>query len=410
MDHDKKLAFIHKMTKMGLDSIPHYAIGGPTHVGGFLGIGGTDIQQSTDSGQINQAYGQAQNALNQSGQVASQLEGQTPQAIQAQAALSQQLQAMTQGKGPNPALNQLNQATGANVANQAALMAGQRGAAANPALIARQAAQQGAATQQQAAGQAATQMAQQQIAAQQNLAGLSANQVNQAGQAATSQNQAAQNEQGQLLGANANFNNASIGAVGQGNQLATNIIGGLAKGASAAAGGMAKGGPVKMADGGSFVGQYLAAPAVSAVPAVGAQTDLASAIPDLKKKDKAGIADAQKTSDQAIGISDNLQMPKFGSSLMAKGGSVNAVLSPDEVYLSPDKVQAVLKGADPMKVGQRVPGKAKVKDDSLKNDTVPAELEEGGVVIPRHITRHKMAPERAAAFVHRVAAKKGLHR
>lgn len=61
-----------------------------------------------------------------------------------------------QGPGPDIAGAQLAQATGQNIASQAALMAGQRGAAANPALLARQAAMQGGALQQQAAGQAQT--------------------------------------------------------------------------------------------------------------------------------------------------------------------------------------------------------------------------------------------------------------
>lgn len=85
---------------------------------------------------------------------------------------------IAQGRGPNPAQAMLNQQTGANVANQAALMAGQRGAGANIGLMARQAAQQGAATQQQAVGQGATMQANQQLGA---LSGLTAQQQAQAG-------------------------------------------------------------------------------------------------------------------------------------------------------------------------------------------------------------------------------------
>ncbi len=84
---------------------------------------------------------------------------------------AQQYQDIANGTGANPAQAMLNQSTGQNVANQAALMAGQRGAGANVGLMARQAAQQGAATQQQAAGQAASMQAQQQIAGLQGLAG-----------------------------------------------------------------------------------------------------------------------------------------------------------------------------------------------------------------------------------------------
>lgn len=85
-----------------------------------------------------------------------------------------QYQGIANGTGPNPAQAALNQSTGQNVANQAALMAGQRGAGTNVGLLARQAAQQGANTQQQAVGQAATLQANQQIAGLQGLAGMQA--------------------------------------------------------------------------------------------------------------------------------------------------------------------------------------------------------------------------------------------
>src|SRR5882672_3276711 len=100
--------------------------------------------------------------------------------------LANQLGRQAQGQGPNPALNQLSMTTGQNIANQAALMAGQRGVGNNPGLAARNIANQGAAIQQQATGQAALQRAQQQLAAQQQLqaqqgqmAGLASQQVGQ---------------------------------------------------------------------------------------------------------------------------------------------------------------------------------------------------------------------------------------
>lgn len=90
-----------------------------------------------------------------------------------------------------------------------------------------------------------------------------------------------------------------------------------------------------------------------------------------------------------------------------KGKSVPAMVSPGEVYLTPDQVKQVVEsGANPMSIGKHIKGKAKVKNDSLKNDTVPTTLEEGGMVIPRHITTHKMAPEKAELFVHRSLAKR----
>lgn len=90
---------------------------------------------------------------------------------------------------------------------------------------------------------------------------------------------------------------------------------------------------------------------------------------------------------------------------MAK--KVPAMVSPGEVYLSPEQVKKVVhEGANPMKIGMKFKGKAKVKGDSLKNDDIPIDLDEGGVVIPRHITQHKMAPEKAELFVHRAIARK----
>lgn len=127
--------------------------------------------------------GNQSQALASQQQLAQALAGQNGVANQSsvfnqQQALASQLQGVANGTGPNPAQAQLAQATGANVANQAALAAGQRGASQNVGLIARQAANQGAAIQQQAAGQAATLGAQQQIAGMQALQGQQAQLAN----------------------------------------------------------------------------------------------------------------------------------------------------------------------------------------------------------------------------------------
>lgn len=119
-------------------------------------------QQAALNNQLNASNG----AQNLNGALASQ------QALaQQQQGTLQQYQNLANGVGPNPAQAALNQNTAQNVANQSALMAGQRGASANPGLIARQAAQQGAATQQQAVGQGATLQAQQQLAGLSGLTG-----------------------------------------------------------------------------------------------------------------------------------------------------------------------------------------------------------------------------------------------
>ena len=144
-------------------------------------------------------------------------------------------------------------------------MAGQRGAGANAGLIARQAAQQGASTQQQAAGQAATLAAQQQIAARQQLAAQQAQMIGQQAQATGAYTGATQGEQQNILNAINAQNQASVSSQASVNaanaQLANTglqgtqalIGGGLnAAGAGSAAAAGAEGGTVGYVDGGGI--------------------------------------------------------------------------------------------------------------------------------------------------------------
>jgi hypothetical protein len=131
--------------------------------------------------------------------------------IQNQADVYNRLTQVAEGNGPNPALAQLNNATGQNVSNQAALMAGQRGAATNVGLIARQNALQGAQIQQQAAGQGAALQANQQMNAIGQMGGLASQQVGQQAGAVNSYNQFAQGEQANILNSIAAQNNAAVG-------------------------------------------------------------------------------------------------------------------------------------------------------------------------------------------------------
>jgi hypothetical protein len=94
--------------------------------------------------------------------------------------------------------------------------------------------------------------------------------------------------------------------------------------------------------------------------------------------------------------------------LLNKGGKVQAMVSPGEVYLSPEKVDRVIRnGEDPVKVGEKFKGKAKVKGDSLKNDILPKTLETGGVVIDRE---HMDTAEKRKKFVQKTVAKKRAQR
>lgn len=214
--------------------------------------GAGNIAQAATPGQAQEQYQQAQEALKQQQAFAQALQSQGTQGMAAQTNLGQQLSAQAQGLGPNPAQAMLAQQTAANTANQAALMAGQRGSSQNAGLLARQAAQQGAATQQQAVGQAATMQAQQQLAAQQALQNLSATQIGQQAGATQAYTGATQAEQQNILNAIAQQNAATVGMQSNINQanaaiqgvtagLQGQLFGGLLQGAAA---GMADGGEV----------------------------------------------------------------------------------------------------------------------------------------------------------------------
>ena len=465
--------------------------------GNSFQAGQANIQSGTNQPQLGSAYTGANNAINAQVGLTNTLMPQATNAVQDQNAVAADEYAMTQGGGPRPALNQLAQTTNTNVNNQAALMAGQRGASQNAGLIAREAAQQGANTEQQAVGQAATLEAQQQIAAQQNLADLSNNQIAQSGQAVGNLNQAQQNEQNILQGANTAYNNAATSM--QGNINSTNaataasnqtanlgILGALGTGISNVAskafgyeGGevdhlklaemnahsmqhahkYAKGGKASMPSlqfnpvqsGSGTIDQ--AGPTNFGNGQADASKSLTTAVDKLtagKSKPaqplegNAGVGSGSAAevnsaygqngpNDTMVAPSDSLQQAAANvmnfytggetikgphrsqvANFLFDGGSpgkkVAAMLSPGERYLNPEEVRRVVEhGENPLKLGKMVPGKAKVKGDSLKNDIVPADLEDGGVVLPRHIM-NKKDPEKAELFLRRAVHMKSPKR
>jgi hypothetical protein len=177
---------------------------------GFAGPQQANITNPVTQSQITNAYTGVQGAQAQQNSLLSALQAQNGLANQSN--IYNQLQNIAAGQGPNPAAAQLAQATSANTANQAALMAGQRGASQNVGLMARQAAQQGAANQQQAAGQAATMQAQQSLNALGQAGAMASGQVaNQIGQT-NANTQAQQAEQQNLLNAQGQYNSAAVGS------------------------------------------------------------------------------------------------------------------------------------------------------------------------------------------------------
>lgn len=426
--------------------------------------------------------------------------------------LAQQLMNQSVGGGPNPALNQLNQTTQQNVQNQGAMMASQRGASGNPALMARQAAMQGANTQQQAVGQAASLNAQQQLAAEQGAANVENNMGNQSLQ-----------QQSILQGAqaaqNATITTGQLGAQGINSQVAAqnsganagffgNIVGGVGGGLSSMH--LAHGGEVKkMASGGSVNTDYATAPAFN-VPQLGQKGGGSGGVggignalayqnaikkgmnyfksaPEMQTDEQAQEgyldADAQLAHGYAAptmgpltpaqsGYAD-AQNIMSGSQLPAVGGAAETGVGASAV--APEAAEATAGGADslaeilasrggkikrggiqryddggevsdtigiqndasaaayiPPAQGQQkglltgilakggqipfsqallaggtVPGQAKVKGDSTKNDTQPTLLSPGEEVLPRSVTMAKDAPERAAAFVRHLQQRDG---
>jgi hypothetical protein len=115
-------------------------------------------------------------------------------------------------------------------------MAGQRGAGANAGLLARQAAQQGAATQQQAAGQGATMQAQQSLNAIQAAGQLANQQAQQQAAATGAVTQAQMGEQNQLLGALQGYNQAQAGLAQTQMQGQQGLLGGVLQAAGPALG------------------------------------------------------------------------------------------------------------------------------------------------------------------------------
>ena len=108
---------------------------------------------------------------------------------------------------------------------------------------------------------------------------------------------------------------------------------------------------------------------------------------------KGAFASPQVT-DQNVTPLEAGDMPMQGDTAMAaKGGKIPQSHKP---------VTGPMLAAK----GSVVPGKAKVKGDSLKNDTVPAMLSPGEVVIPKHVMESNDPVNNSARFVQAIMAKK----
>lgn len=380
------------------------SIGGLMGLGG--GTGGTGFNASssgTNPQQLAAALQAAQGAVGNQQQVYGQLQN------------------VAAGQGPNPAQAMLNQATGQNVQNQAALQAGQRGAAANVGLMARNAGLQGANIQQQAAGQGATMQAQQAL-----------NALNSAGGVASGITAAQQNEQNILQGANTasqNIQGNLANTTMQGQQaMLGGLMQGIGSGASAISG-KAYGGEVQNFDDG---GDVDAAPDDSSqdiAPVQQQQSQMSDPMDQIVNESNMQSAQnpvgPQSQFGQALNNQAQGQMPQYATSNpgsqalqsgMASmisggksssggggsGGGLGGLMSLAAMMAKGGNV------GDRLKSGGHVPGEAKQKGNSYKNDTVKALLSPGEVVIPKSVMESSDPARGAAEFVQAVMSKKRM--
>lgn len=348
------------------------------------------IVNPTDYNQIQKGYGQNQDALAQQQSLLNALQRQG--GIQNQSDVYGQFQDIAAGRGPNPAQAMLNQATGQNVANQAALMAGQRGAGANVGLLARQAALQGGNLQQQAVGQGATMQAQQSMNALNSAGGIANNQVaNQIGatNANTLANQAFQN---QLLGAQGAANNANVALQSNLNNTNAHLAGIVIPGQQAfankaldatgimgktASGGGGGGAGVGDAIGGASGGGLDSSAMMMAAGATGGPVD---SMPVISSQPMAQVPVGPQSAIGRYLMGQKPQMAQGGMTQDYKSGGGVQAKSPNE--------------------------KAQVSGNSYANDKIPAMLSEGEVVIPRDVMQAKDPVKAAASFVQSVLAKR----
>jgi len=348
------------------------ANGGSGNSAGFKAQG-TQLDNPVSQADAQEQIKQSQNAIAQqqafTNAVASQNGlGNQSSVFNQQQGLANQLGAMAQGAGPDPAAAALANATGANIANQAALMGSQRGAQANPALLARMAAMQGSNIQQNSAGQAALMKQQQQLNAinvlqqQQGMMGnLSTQQVGQQAGALQNLNAVNQSQQQQQLAAIQNQNANRVAMQSNINNANAGIAGKNAEAQHDQTAGMMGG-----------IGSALTSGATKIFGAEGGEVGGPNSfvVKHLKS------------------LEDGMPMAKHESVLMAKGGR---------------PVTAEMLAAK----GSMVPGKAKVKGDSLKNDTVDAKLSPKEIVLPRSVTMSSDPVGNSAKFVAAILAKNG---
>jgi hypothetical protein len=312
-------------------------------------------------------------------------------------------------------------------------------------LLARQAAQQGAATQQQAVGQEARQQAQNQINAIGQAGNLATTQAGQQIGQTNANVQAQQAEQSNLLNAQqgfntnqvamqSNINNANAGLAGNVMQGQQALIGGALNGAGAAIG-RAEGGEIqRFADGAGDVqpaasptpapaappsgaqskfGQFLkgavsggkTVDSQSAAPTTGPaalQSGMSNLVSALGKPGKQQVATGQdqETSKQDTQASQPVTNPVGGQATSADAQGITSTFAGAGGGMTHDYRSGG-------KVNAKSPKEKAVKQgNDYANDKIPAVLSEHEIVLPRSVTLSKDPVAESAKFVASVIAKR----
>lgn len=322
---------------------------------------------------VTNTYGkdQMENTQSQQGQI-----------FQQQSDLAKALQDQVAGKGPNPAQTQYKQNVQNNIANAQGLIASQRGL--NPALAAKMGTNLASAANQQAGAQSSILQQQQQLGASRELAGL----------------------YGQMQAGNVGMQNIYAQGAAQNAKTAQDVTGGIIGGMASGAAAMAHGGMVpNYAEGGTVFDSNMGGPSSAAAQYLSGITSYSA--PQSINPYAQGESGLRSGLSSASGGGMKAMLNKFSSSGPAAGDSLAASENVGAADLAPAAAMAAHGGQiEMLKQGGHVPGKAHVRGDSLKNDTVPAMLSPGEIVIPRTIATSEDAPEKAAKFVAAVLARK----
>ena len=264
--------------------------------------------------------------------------------------LINQLQGVANGTGPNPALAMLKQQTDANNAAASGQIAGAAGM--SPALRERQIMETQRSNQQNAAAQGATLQAQQSLGALGQMGSVISDQRKQ----------------------DTGFGSALVGGLFGGASGAAGLAGSGGGGGAAGFGGSGGAAAVAgLADGGE-------------VPRNHPLMMLVAPAPHLAH---GGLAYPMDGS----GFGPNPNAPIMAPSRMAPLAGGSNVMAGGGFGPNPNHPLLMLVAGGP------VPGRAKVQGDSSVNDTVPAKLSPGEIVLPRSVTEAEDAPEKARAFV-----------